>query len=120
MKTFRDALKHWNSGIERGAQTRLAKVLGVKPNTVSQWASGQLLPGEAVRQKLARELGIPMDELLAMFPRGGMVRESSTTYGTSPTLSDVMARLDDFSRRIAALERGPVRPHRKPVERGGQ
>jgi SOS-response transcriptional repressor LexA len=81
--TFIDHLKKWNGGKLRGAQTNFANAIGVKPNTVSQWAGG-LAPGEDQREKIAKHFGITVDQLLDLFARPGdhLIRESaSPVYG---------------------------------------
>jgi SOS-response transcriptional repressor LexA len=67
---LQETLKRWNGGIDRGAQTRFAKALGVKPSVVSRWAAGTLAPGEELRPKIARELGVTIQELEEMFAAG--------------------------------------------------
>lgn len=78
---FNDTLRAYNHGVLRGAQTRLAKAVGVAPNTVSQWVGG-LLPGEAIRPKVAKELGVSVAQLVGMFHEekdgASMVRDIST------------------------------------------
>lgn len=64
--TFNDYLAEWNGGKLRGAQTAFAIALGVKPNTVSQWASNTI-PGEEQREKIARHFKITVAELLALY-----------------------------------------------------
>jgi SOS-response transcriptional repressor LexA len=78
--TFIDHLKKWNGGKLRGAQTNFANAIGVKPNTVSQWAGG-LMPGEDQREKIAKHFGITVEELLALFSRGTMVADRGPVYG---------------------------------------
>jgi transcriptional regulator with XRE-family HTH domain len=107
---FADALKAWNGGIERGAQTRLAKALKVAPNTVSQWARAEspLLPGEEIRPRLARELGITVDALMQLFQRepAMFVRDSGSPYA-----GDLAARVAALEQRVADLEADrPVAP----------
>ncbi|MGQ0644977.1 MAG: helix-turn-helix domain-containing protein [Elusimicrobiota bacterium] len=62
--TFSDLLARWNKGIRRGAQTRFAKVIGLAQPTVARWASGAISPSEDIRPKVARELGVSVDELM--------------------------------------------------------
>ena len=65
--TFEEILARWNGGTLRGAQTRLAKRLGVAPNTVSQWTTGVSRPDEDLRPKVARELGLSVQVLDRFF-----------------------------------------------------
>jgi transcriptional regulator with XRE-family HTH domain len=50
-----------------GASTRLAKEIGVKNNTVSQWLNGVSRPTLALRAKVAQALGITLDDLAQIF-----------------------------------------------------
>lgn len=65
--TFEEVLARWNGGAARGAQTRLARRLGVAPNTVSQWATGVSRPDDDLRPKVARALGVPPESLDRLF-----------------------------------------------------
>ena len=65
--TFEDVLARWNGGALRGAQTRLAKRLGLAPNTVSQWATGISRPDEDLRPRVAKELGLSREVLDRLF-----------------------------------------------------
>jgi SOS-response transcriptional repressor LexA len=77
--TFNELLKKWNGGKLRGAQTNFAHAIGVKPNTVSQWASG-LTPGEDHRERIAKHFGITVDQLLEAYarPSGHMLADASS------------------------------------------
>jgi transcriptional regulator with XRE-family HTH domain len=65
--TFDEVLARWNGGVGRGAQTRLARRLGLAPNTVSQWVTGVSRPDGDLRPRLARELGMPSEALDRLF-----------------------------------------------------
>ena len=62
--TFEELIKKRNGGILRGAQLRLAEKFHLAHNTVSQWMSGKSKPSEILRPKLAKELGVSVDELM--------------------------------------------------------
>jgi repressor LexA len=66
---FEQALTDWNGNKARGAQTRLAKIINVAPNTVSQWCSGKSKPGPDLEEKVARAMRISIDELRGYFDR---------------------------------------------------
>lgn len=80
---FRSLLKRYNQGLQRGAQVRLAKALGVTEGVVSRWANGELMPGEEIRPKLAKLLGVSEQELgHSLKPSGPMsLRERGPEYG---------------------------------------
>jgi transcriptional regulator with XRE-family HTH domain len=63
---FEMLLKKWNDGIQRGAQARLAREIGVDQTTVSRWSSG-IPPSEDLRAKVAKILGTTVDALMASF-----------------------------------------------------
>jgi SOS-response transcriptional repressor LexA len=109
--TFNDLLKKWNGGKLRGAQTNFAAAIGVKPNTVSQWASGSL-PGEEQRERIAKHLGITVDELVALFSRGFVVADSGGAYGITmkhvPVVGVVGAASFSFNFDDPPLEYLPV------------
>lgn len=69
MLNFNQALVKWNGGITRGAQTRFAKALGISNKTVSLWARGTLQPGERQLPKIARELGIAIEDAMILFKK---------------------------------------------------
>jgi SOS-response transcriptional repressor LexA len=78
--TFDDHLKKWNGGKLRGAQTNFAHAIGVKPNTVSQWASGTP-PGEEQREKIAKHFGISVDQLMDLYTVSTVVADAGPVYG---------------------------------------
>ncbi len=78
--TFEEALKKWNGGISRGAQRAFAKKISRHEVTVGHWVNGRGAPGEEIRAKAAAELGISVDDLLAMFSPPGF--EGSSKFPT--------------------------------------
>jgi transcriptional regulator with XRE-family HTH domain len=65
--TFTEILSRWNRGTLRGAQTRLARKLGLAPNTISQWVTGVSRPDEDLRPLLVKELSVGEEELNRLF-----------------------------------------------------
>ncbi|MGC8728269.1 MAG: helix-turn-helix domain-containing protein [Elusimicrobiales bacterium] len=63
---FRDLVIKWNKGIVNGMQTNFAKAIGVSQYSVSRWLKGDV-PNERLRLKIAKELGISVDELVSFF-----------------------------------------------------
>jgi len=106
--TFDDLLKKWNGGALFGAQSRLAKALGTDQGTVSRWMKG-MMPSAEMRQKIAKVLGVNVDELnAAMDARAAyegmkssgslVVRESMKPYETRMrVVGTVSAEKFDFS-----------------------
>ncbi|MDD2772724.1 MAG: XRE family transcriptional regulator [Elusimicrobiales bacterium] len=64
---FEELLKKWNHGILRGAQLRLAEALAISHPTVSGWVAGRNLPSEDLRPKVAKTLGVSIEELNKVF-----------------------------------------------------
>lgn len=63
--TFRELLTKWNGGKFRGAQVRLANAVGSSEPTVSRWVAGAYPPDPEKRARVAKLLGVSVDELLA-------------------------------------------------------
>lgn len=49
-------------------QRDLARLLGVKPSTISNWENGICQPSMANRRKMNKKLGLALEEILRMFP----------------------------------------------------
>lgn len=112
---FEELLKKWNRGVFRGAQQRLAKRLGIKQSTVSRWVSGTLSPGEELRFRVAKELGVTDEELAGCFSPGFIVRERGPGYAAGPGLSEIMGRLEQITIQIALLQ-GDVGKSNRDIE----
>lgn len=69
--SFQDLLVKWNKGVIRGAQTEFAAKLKLERATVARWASGTYAPSEDLRPKVAKELGVTVEQLMAHFPQRG-------------------------------------------------
>ena len=70
MNKFEKALEKWNGGVLRGAQAKLAKLLGVSTAIVALWASGKRNPSKGYAQKIADAFGMDLYETLKLFPAG--------------------------------------------------
>jgi len=73
---FIGLIKKWNGGIERGAKRRFAEAVGVQEASVGRWANGRGLPEEEIRPKVAKMLGVSVDQLMESF---GVSAEKSPT-----------------------------------------
>lgn len=56
-------IKKWNRDKMRGAQLRFAKAINVSQGTVSRWMSGDVPPSDDLKPRIAKELGVSVDEL---------------------------------------------------------
>lgn len=100
-----DFLKKINNGIVRGAQTKIAKALGVSHVSVLRWFSGQLKPSEENLQKMADTYGISLKTVKKIFEIEDLefsrsIRMTPLTDKNTislPILADVPAGLPDFS-----------------------
>ncbi len=70
MNKFEKALEKWNGGVLRGAQAKLAKLLGVSTAIVALWVSGKRNPSKGYAQKIADAFGMDLYETLKLFPSG--------------------------------------------------
>lgn len=103
--TKEEFLKKINNGIVRGAQTKIAKDLGVSHVSVLRWFSGQLKPGEENVQKLSDVYHLPVKTIRKMFDMEDLefsrsLRVTPLTDKNTislPILADVPAGLPEFS-----------------------
>lgn len=103
--TKEEFLKKINNGIVRGAQTKIAKDLGVSHVSVLRWFSGQLKPGEENVQKLSDVYHLPVKTIRKMFDIEDLefsrsLRVTPLTDKNTislPILADVPAGLPEFS-----------------------
>ncbi len=106
-----------NGGFERGSKTKLAEILGVKPQSVTEWFNGRSNPSEQNVQKMSGLFSIEEQELWDMF--NGKYDEEKTAPQSQdefvqkvqavplipsntiqlPILADVPAGLPEFSDR---------------------
>ena len=100
-----ELLKEINNGIVRGAQTKIAKDLGVSHVSVLRWFSGQLKPSEENLKKMSQIYKISEKEIKEAFDwedkefsrslRVTPLTDKNTI--SLPILADVPAGLPDFS-----------------------
>lgn len=72
---FEGILKKWNGGILRGAQLRLSNILDIDQSNIRRWMEGVTKPRERFRPKLAKELGVTVDELMASLEKKGPIAD---------------------------------------------
>lgn len=65
--SFENLLKKWNNGIERGAQARLVAETGLSKALISNYISGRQRPSEIAIKKIAKVLGVSVEELENIF-----------------------------------------------------
>lgn len=63
----KEFLKHINEGIERGAKTKLAKILKIDPANVTEWFNGRSKPSEHNISKMSALFSMDTQELWDMF-----------------------------------------------------
>lgn len=78
----KEFLKQINSGIERGAKRKLAKMLNIDPANITEWFNGRSKPSEQNVQKMAGLFSIDEQELWDMF--NGKYDEQKTPYQPQP------------------------------------
>lgn len=86
----KEFLKQINDGFERGAKTKLAKILTVKPQSVVEWFNGRSKPSEQNVQKMAGLFSIEEQELWDMF-NGKYDEEQPYTPHPDEFVSNVQA-----------------------------
>lgn len=86
--------RYWSPEKARGwrqrlgmSQTEVAKIVGVRTSTVSEWETGRKEPGSGLFIALADAYGVPLDEFVAHTPEvvktcNGDVQK--TTHGVQP------------------------------------
>lgn len=67
-KTFANNLRKWLDSQPYGSVTKLAKKLGVKQGTVSNWAKGTRKSTETQRREVAQKIGLPYEEMIGIKP----------------------------------------------------
>jgi len=103
---FEEHLKKWNGGIYRGSQLRLAKSLGIDQSGIRRWMEGTTKPKEELRPKLAKLLGITVDELMASLQEGKTARFPVHEYELKDgmvTVGNAMALLSFLSEEEKTL-----------------
>ena len=112
----KEFLKHINEGIERGAKTKLAKMLKIDPANVTEWFNGRSKPSEHNISKMSALFSMDTQELWDMFndkfedpisgrdsnefaPSVKAIPLTPNNTVTLPILADVPAGLPEFSDR---------------------
>lgn len=67
MNKFEKQLEKWNHGVLRGAQAKLAKVLGVSTATTALWATGKRHPSKGYVAQMAALFGLDVYGVLKLF-----------------------------------------------------
>lgn len=109
--SFLTLLTKWNNGISRGSQSRFAETINVAKNTVSRWVTGDLLPGEEIRQKIADELEVSISTLnkaLNTKPSGWDLVEANEDDDAQITFNVPPAIYAKFVKKSAEDRRSPV------------
>ncbi len=92
MNKFEKQLEKWNHGVLRGAQAKLAKVLGVSTATTALWTTGKRHPSKGYVAQMALLFGMDVYGVLKLFdPR-------PTLYMDPPLFPQVTAlrEKDDY------------------------
>lgn len=63
----KEFLKKINGGFERGAKTKLAKMLEIQPQSVTEWFNGRSVPSEQNVQKMSGLFSMGEQEIWDMF-----------------------------------------------------
>lgn len=119
MSEFEKLVVAANGGKVDGAQSRLAEKLGIAQPTVSRWCKMKAVPKPDQQQSLADALGIPLEQLMALFP--GAAGQSFVADSAS---YNVEARLRALEAAVATLQeqlRGgawPKLPARQEIKEG--
>ena len=112
----KEFLKKINDGFERGAKTKLAKMLEIQPQSVTEWFNGRSVPSEQNVQKMSGLFSIDEQELWDMFNDKGEevyafpqtnefaspIKAIPLTQSNTiqlPILADVPAGLPEYSDR---------------------
>lgn len=76
MNKFEKQLEKWNNGVLRGAQAKLAKVLGVSTATTALWATGKRRPSKGYAAQIAALFKMDIYNVFKLF------ENKTTTYPT--------------------------------------
>lgn len=79
--TKEELLKQINNGIVRGAQTKIAKELGISHVSVLRWFSGQLKPSEENIKKMSKIFDIAEDKIKEAFGMGAALPPTNMIDG---------------------------------------
>lgn len=67
MNKFEKQLEKWNNGVLRGAQAKLAKILGVSTATTALWATGKRHPSKGYISRMADLFGMDTLDVTKLF-----------------------------------------------------
>lgn len=93
----------WLAGMLRSrgwTQTYLAEQMGIDPSMVSKWVRGAKSPSAPYCESIARTLGVPPAEVLAL--AGLITTPRAAEYGPDPTRARAHALIDALDPRIVA------------------
>ena len=79
--TKEELLKQINNGIVRGAQTKIAKELGISHVSVLRWFSGQLKPSEENIKKMSKIFDISEEKIKEAFGMGAALPPTNMIDG---------------------------------------
>ena len=84
MNKFEQELEKWNGGVLRGAQAKLAKLLGVSTAIVALWVSGKRKPSKGYAKKIAQAFKMDIYAVMKLFanPSGEASMLHETAYDT--------------------------------------
>ena len=101
--TFRDTLR---GALETKNMTgrELARRVDVAPSTVSRWLSGSEYPRDAALRKVAKSLGIPLDDLIVQIAAERPVRSQPWTAGKSSN-RERLAKIEETMDTLEAMVR---------------
>ena len=68
--TKKEFLKYINDGFERGAKTKLAKLLGIKQPSIGEWFAGKTFPSEYSIKKMSALFSMTEEEIREIFNEG--------------------------------------------------
>ena len=95
MNKFEKQLEKWNNGVLRGAQAKLAKVLGVSTATTALWATGKRHPSKGYVSQMASLFNLDTYSVLKLFEtQPSVIYPDPVPLSTTYALRD---RADDTS-----------------------
>ena len=107
---WKELLTKWNDGVWKGAARKFSLKIGVGQPTVSRWIHSKSPVDERLWDKVCKELGVSVDDLMGLKPvpyeqrlfDSTMVSEGETRYETKDErLIKTLTRLD---KRLGYLE----------------
>ena len=109
MNKFEKQLEKWNHGVLRGAQAKLAKILGVSTATTALWATGKRRPSKGYISKMASLFKMDVYHVVKLFQSSAPVvyplpvgNNSSNVLYDSDTNSSY--QLDEYSAQSNSVQ----------------